>query len=152
MSLYACLNAPGERAQSSKIVYLWTLWFPDHLRRWSPGAGGRFLITENIDCRGTASAVSTRREGDMALSLLSIALRPECLWVDSLFLVQRVVINAPPIRAVVNEPALWSVQHNVSGVFPPRPCRGMKASVGSYIVHPHPLHPTAALKWCRKAR
>lgn len=115
MSLHVCLNALGERAQSSTVVYLRTSGSPDHLRRWSPGAGGRFLITENIDCRGSASSVSTRREGDIASSLLSIPLRPECLWADSLFLVQRVVINAPPIRVVVNEATLWSVQHTSLG-------------------------------------
>lgn len=115
MSVYACLNALGERAQRSKVVYLWTCGSPDHLRRWWPGAGGGFLITEYIDCRGSASSVGTRREGDMALSLLSVPLRPECLWVDSLFLVQRVVINAPPIRVAVNEPTLWSVQQTSLG-------------------------------------
>lgn len=115
MLVYFCLNALGERARRSKIVYLWTSGSPDHLRRWSPGAGGRFLITEYIDCRGSASSVGTRREGDIALSLLSIPLRPECLWVDSLFLVQCVVINAPPIHVAVNEPTLWSVQHTSLG-------------------------------------
>lgn len=115
MSVYVRLNALGGRAQRSKIVYLWTSGSPDRLRRWSPGAGGRFLITEYIDCRGSASSVGTRREGDITLFPLSIPLRPECLWVDSLFLVQRVVINAPPIRVVVNEPTLWDVQQTSLG-------------------------------------
>lgn len=116
MSVYVCSNALGECAQRSRIVYLWTSGSPDHLRRWSPGAGGGFLITEYIDCHGSASSFGTRREGDTASSLLSIALRPECLWVDSLFLVQRVVINAPPSRVAVNEPTLWSVQHTSLGL------------------------------------
>lgn len=115
MSVYVCLNALGECVQRSKIVYLWTSVSSDHLRRWSPGAGGRFLITEYIDCRGSARSVGTCREGDIALSLLWIPLHLERLWVDSLFLVQRVVINAPPIRVAVNEPTLWSVQHTSLG-------------------------------------
>lgn len=72
------------------------------------------------------------------------AAAPKCLWVDSLFLVQRVVFNALPIRVAVNEPHLWSMPRTSLGfslrhTFKRRqPCWEMRASIVNYIVYTHP--------------
>lgn len=67
------------------------------------------------------------------------AAAPKCLWVDSLFLVQRVVFNALPIRVAVNEPHLWSVPRTSLGFS--LPCWEMRASIVNYIVYTHPCTP-----------
>lgn len=108
-------------------------------------AGGRFLINRGIYCCGSANCCSFGTCSQDACTVPAIATTaPKCLWVDSLFLVQRPVINAPPIRAAVNEPHLWSVLRTSLGFSLRRTikrrwlCQEMKASTVSYIVYTHP--------------